>query len=359
MPYIALPSLLTVFTLLLAVLLQLVPVSASAAPADAQADDITFIRIGTGPIGGSYFPVGGLIANVISGPPGSMPCDLGGSCGVPDLIAAAVSTEGSVENVHALAAGRLDLALCQANIAHDAFTGSGPFAGKPMNSLRTIGNLFPEMVHVVVRVDSKIDSIGQLKGHRVSLGETNSGTFVTARLVLRAYGLSPHDLKPVYEKLARSAEMLMSGEIDAFFMVGGQPLDAVVHAAERTNIALLPIGHREAERIIKAQPFFSVTVIPANTYRGVGATATIGVGSQFLVLAERDADLVYAITRALWDPRNRKVLDSGNPNARRMRPDAAVQGLSVPLHPGAERYYREIGVIAPETHDGNTMTEAQ
>ncbi|QLH40089.1 MAG: TAXI family TRAP transporter solute-binding subunit [Defluviicoccus sp.] len=236
------------FTLLLAVLLQLAPVSVPAAPADAQADGITFIRIGTGPIGGSYFPVGGLIANVISGPPGSMPCDLGGSCGVPDLIAAAVSTEGSVENVHALATGHLDMALCQANIAHDAFTGSGPFAGKPMNSLRTIGNLFPEMVHVVVRVDSKIDSIGQLKGRRVSLGETNSGTFVTARLVLRAYGLSPNDLKPVYEKLARSAEMLMSGEIDAFFMVGGQPLDAVVHAAERTDIALLPIGHREAER---------------------------------------------------------------------------------------------------------------
>ncbi len=343
----ALAGRLFLFMLLLVVLVPpLLPSSAPAAT-PGSADDIRFIRIGTGPIGGSYFPVGGLIANVISGPPGSMPCDLGGSCGVPGLIAAAVSTEGSVENVQALAAGRLDLALCQANIAHDAFTGSGPFTGKPVDALRTIGNLFPEAVHVVVRADRKIESIGQLKGHRISLGETNSGTFVTARLVLRGYGMSPNDLKPVYEKLARSAEMLMSGELDGFFMVGGQPLAAVVHAAERTDIALLPIEQREAERIITAQPFFSVTVIPADTYRGVGATETIGVGAQLLVSSERDADLVYSITRALWDPRNRKVLDSGNPNAQRMRQDAAVKGLSVPLHPGAERYYRESGLMAP------------
>jgi uncharacterized protein len=312
----------------------------------AAVEEIRFIRIGTGPIGGTYFPVGGLIANIISGPPGSMPCDIGGSCGVPGLIAAAVSTQGSVENVDALMAGRLDLALCQANIAHDAFTGSGAYAGKPMAALRTIGNLFPEAVHVVARQDRKIETIAQLRGRRVALGERNSGTFVTARMVLRAYGLAPNDLKPVYEKLARSAEMLTTGDIDAFFMVGGQPMAAVAHAADRAEITLLPIRGGDAERIIKAQPFFAITTIPADTYRGVAATETIGVGAQLLVSADRETDLVYAITRALWDPRNRKVLDSGNPNAQRMHAHEAVKGLSVPLHPGAERYYRESGVIS-------------
>lgn len=333
-------------TLLLALLPALLPLRPAASW--AAAEEIRFVRIGTGPIGGTYFPVGGLIANVISGPPGSMPCDIGGSCGVPGLIAAAVSTQGSVENVNALTTGRVDLAMSQANIAHDAFTGSGSYAGKPVDGLRAIANLFPEAVHVVARQDRKIESIGQLKGRRVGLGETDSGTFVTARLVLRAYGLTPGDLKPVYEKLVRSAEKLTSGEIDAFVMVGGQPVAAVAHAAERTPITLLPIRGRDAERIIKAQPFFAVTVIPADVYRGVGATETIGVGAQLLVTAEREADLVYAITRALWDPRNRKVLDSGNPNAQRMHPHSAVEGLSVPLHPGAERYYRESGVIPSE-----------
>jgi TRAP transporter TAXI family solute receptor len=306
---------------------------------------VRFIRIGTGPIGGTYFPVGGLIANLISGPPGSMTCDLGGSCGVPGLIAAAVSTQGSVDNVKEMAAAMVDLALCQANIAHDAYTGTGLYAGKPIESLRVIANLFPEAVHVVVRKDGAIKSIGDLKGKRVSVGEENSGTLATARVVLRGYGLALKDLKPVYEKLGRSADILTRGEIDAFFMVGGQPIAAIVHSAERIPIALLPITGRGAERIIDAEPFFSPTVVPADAYSGVPATETIGVGAQLLVSADMDADLVYAITRSLWDPRNRKVLDAGNPSGRRIRLQSALEGLGGPLHPGARRFYVKAGMM--------------
>jgi uncharacterized protein len=309
-----------------------------------RAEEIRFIRIGTGPIGGTYFPVGGLIANVISGPPGSMACHLGGSCGVPSLIAAAVSTQGSLDNVKEMATGMLDLALCQANVAHDAYTGSGLYAGKPVETLRVIANLFPEAVHVVVRKDG-IKSIGELKGKRVSVGEENSGTLATARIVLRGYGLALKDFKPVYEKLARSADMLTAGEIDAFFMVGGQPIAAIAHSAERNAIALLPITGRAAERIIGAEPFFSPTVIPGDAYSGVPATETIGVGAQLVVSADMDADLVYAITRSLWDPRNRKVLDGGTPNGRRIRLQSALDGLAGPLHPGARRFYLGAGLM--------------
>jgi uncharacterized protein len=314
-------------------------------PTSLRAEEIKFIRIGTGPIGGTYFPVGGLIANVISGPPGSMACDLGGSCGVPGLIAAAVSTQGSVDNVKDMATAVVDLALCQANIAHDAYTGSGLYAGKPIESLRVIANLFPEAVHVVVRKDRAIKSIGELKGKRVSVGEENSATLATARIVLRGYGLALKDFKSVYEKLARSADMLAAGNIDAFFMVGGQPIAAIAHSAERIPIALLPIAGRAAERIIDAEPFFSPTVIPGDAYSGVPATETIGVGAQLLVSADMDADLVYAITRSLWDPRNRKVLDGGTPNGRRIQPQSALDGLAGPLHPGARRFYLAAGMM--------------
>src|SRR5512132_1931196 len=191
-----------------------------------RAEEIRFIRIGTGPIGGTYFPVGGLIANVISGPPGSRACDLGGNCGVPGLIAAAVSTQGSLDNVKEMATGMLDLALCQANIAHDAYTGRGLYAGKPVEKLRVVANLFPEAVHVVVRQDGKITNIGELKGKRVSVGEKNSGTLATARVVLRGYDVALKGLKPVYEKLARSADMLTAGENRCFLHGGGQPIAA-------------------------------------------------------------------------------------------------------------------------------------
>ncbi len=309
-----------------------------------RAEEIKFIRIGTGPMGGTYFPVGGSIASVISGPPGSMPCNLGGSCGVPGLIAAAVSTEGSLNNVQEMAKEMLDLALCQSNLAHDAYAGTGLYTGRAVKSIRVIANLFPETVHVVVRRESGIKSIGELKGKRVSVGEENSGTLVTAKVVLQAHGLSLKDVRPFYENLARSADMLPLDKIDAFLMVGRQPISAVAHSAERVPIALVPIAAADADRIVAAQPFFSRTFIPAYTYRGVPATETIGVTAQLLASADMDEDLAYAITRALWDPRNRRALDGAIPSVEHIELRSALAEVAVPLHPGARRFYSENGM---------------
>ena len=191
-------------------------------------------------------------------------------------------------------------------------------------------------------------TVGQLKGKRVSLGEIDSGTLATARVVLRGYGLNLKEFKPVYEKLARSADMLAMNEIDAFFMVGGQPIAAVVHAAERVPIALVAIAGPNARRIVAEQPFLKLTVIPAGAYPDVPLTETIGVGAQLLTTAAMTDDLAYAITRALWEPANRKILEAGNANGQRIRPQTALEGLAVPLHPGAERYYKENGMIPSE-----------
>src|SRR5215510_6799718 len=157
---------------------------AGAPPVGAQ-DETRFFRIGTGPTTGNYFTIGGIIANAISNPPGSRPCDKGGSCGVPGLIAVAQTTQGSVQNVELIADRTLDSGLCQSDVAYWAYSGTGMYSGgTPFDGLRTIANLYQESLQIVVRADSKIAAIGDLRGKRISLGGRGSGTRATAVLVL-------------------------------------------------------------------------------------------------------------------------------------------------------------------------------
>ena len=313
----------------------------------ALAQDVRFFRIGTGGTGGTYFPVGSLIASVISRPPGSRDCEVGGSCGVPGLIAAAVSTQGSVENVRAIAEGTLDMALSQADVASYAYFGENAFAGEPpMKELRSVANLYPELVHLVARPDAKIRSVADLRGKRVSLGEQASGTLVVARVILDGYGLSEDDVDASYDKIGRASDRMIAGDLDAFFMVGGYPLSAVAHAAEGGDIDLVPIAGAEADLIIEEHAFFTAAVIPAQVYSGVEETQTVSVGAQLIVPAALDDDLVYQITQSLWHPNNRRVLDSGHPDGARISLQSAVDGIAIPLHPGAARYYTEIGLTA-------------
>lgn len=310
-----------------------------------SAEDIRFFRIGTGGTGGTYFPIGSLIASVISKPPGSRDCEVGGSCGVPGIIASAVSTQGSVENVRAIAAGTLDMALSQADVAYYAYYGQNAFADEPpIRDLRTVANLYPELVHLVARPEAGIRSVADLRGKRVSLGEEASGTRVVARVILEAYGLGESDVVASYDKIGRASDRIIAGELDAFFMVGGYPLGAIAQAAEGGHIDLVPIVGEEADVITEKHLFFTAAVIPANVYRGVKETRTVSVGAQLVVSSALNEDLVYKITEALWHPNNRQVLDSGHPDGARISLDSALVGIAIPLHPGAARYYKEIGL---------------
>lgn len=318
----------------------------------ATAQELKFIRIGTGAAGGTYFPIGGLIANTISNPPGSAPCELGGSCGVSGVVAAAVSTQGSVENAQAVADGRLELALCQADVAYFAYTGGGPWAPKrPLKNLRVVANLYPELLHAVVRRDSRIGSIAEMRGKRINLGEPNSGTLTIARSVLRAHDLPPRALSASFFSLNRAGTLLLDGALDGFFMVGGYPLAAVSDIAGARPITLLPVRDAVAKRLLQEHSFFSRSTIPAGTYPGVPDVETLAVGAQLVVMAEASDDFVYAITRALWDPRNRRILDGGHPKGKLIQRDKALDGVVIPLHPGASRFYDEQivpGKAAPE-----------
>jgi TRAP transporter TAXI family solute receptor len=320
------------------------------AGASTRAENIRFFQIATGTTGGTYFLIGGLIANAVSSPPGAPDCAHGGSCGVPGLIAVAQATSGAVENVTALRDGRLDSAMVQANIAVNAYVGDDPFAkAGPFRELRAIANLYTEAVHLVVRADSRIASVADLKGRRVSLGEQGSGTLVTARRLLGVYGLSEKAVKPAYLGPGASTDLLAGGQLDAFFIIGGYPIPAVADLATRLPIALVPLNDERVRRMMERLHHFSPTVIAETAYAGVPTVQSIGVGAEWLVHARQDPDLIYGLTRALWNENTLRLLQENHPVGGGIRPGQALQGLAVPLHPGAARYYQEAGITVPAT----------
>jgi TRAP transporter TAXI family solute receptor len=307
---------------------------------DGPGPDIRFFRIATGTTSGAYFPIGGLIANAISNPPGSRPCERGGSCGVPGLVAVAQATAGSVENIELLRAGTVEAAIAQADVAYGAYTGTAAYADRPpFTTLRSIGALYGEAVHVVVRADSDIRSVADLKGKVVSVGEEGSGTLVDARLVLKAYGIGNRDMIVRQLKPGTAADRLARRELDAFFLVSGFPVAAVSDVAARVPIRLLPV---EDGRV--AEAFFHAHVIPAGVYPGVPAVQTLSVGAEFLVRADLPADLILGITRALWHESTRRLIFQGPYQGWGFDPATAVRSVSIPLHPGAGRYYAGTGL---------------
>ncbi|MCW5745958.1 MAG: TAXI family TRAP transporter solute-binding subunit [Alphaproteobacteria bacterium] len=312
-----------------------------------MAQDIRFFRIGTGGTAGTYFPIGGVIANAISNPPGSRACDAGGSCGVPGLVATAVASNGSVANVNAINGGSMESGFAQSDVAYWAFTGTGVYEGKPkIETLRAISNLYPESIHLVARKGSGIRSPADLKGKRVSLDEPGSGTLVDARLILAAYGISEKDIRAEYLKPNQAGDKVKDGALDAFFFVGGYPAGAISElAASGAGIDLIPLAGPEIDKLRGQYKFFAEDLIPEGTYKGAGAVKTISVGAQWVTSTRQSDDLVYEITKALWNANTRKLLDSGHAKGRQIQERTALDGVGIPVHPGAARYYREKGMI--------------
>jgi len=313
----------------------------------ALAQQPQFFRIGTGGTAGTYYPIGGLIANAISNPPGSRPCEEGGSCGVPGLIATALSANGSVANVNAIAGGSLESGFSQSDVATWAHSGTGIWEGRDaVSNLRAIANLYPETIHLVASASSGIESVSDLAGKRVSLDEPGSGTLVDARIILGAYGLSEEQVEAHYLKPDQAAERMRDGAMDAFFFVGGFPAGAIAELASQHDIKLVSIAGEEADSVVSEHGFFAVNKVPAGTYEGVDEeVTTLSVGAQWVTSAEQPEELIYEITKALWNDNTRKLLDAGHLKGRQITLETALDGVGIPLHPGAEKFYREAGVL--------------
>lgn len=312
----------------------------------AQAQEPGFFRIGTAATGGSFFEIGGIVAGAISGPTEGPPCGRGGSCGVPGLVAVAQATPGSIENLRMINSGQIESGFAQADLAGWAYNGVNLFADTgPLRRLRAIAGLFPSAAHLVVPADSPISSLADLAGKTVAIGEVGSGSAAAAGVVFPLAGFGEHD--PIAKNLrpGPATAALKARSIDAIFLVGGYPVPAIRELAATTPIRLVPIEGDIVDKLKKDFPFYNRTEIPAGTYPNIDTpTPSLGSSASWLVNADVAPDLVYAITKSLWSPATAKLLANLDPIGKRIRLDRALEGLSVPLHPGAARFYLEAGL---------------
>ena len=312
---------------------------ASVAVVSSATAEVYPFRIGTGGNAGTYFPVGSLIAEGISGRTVLPHCE---GCSSRYLLALAQRSSGSAANVEDIGAGLLEAGLSQADVVHWAYHGAGAFSDTPLiENLRTIATLYFESLHLVVRAESDINSVKDLIGKLVSVDEVGSGTQLNVQHVLRAHGIENSELQTVYLKATDAIDRLRREQLDAFFIVAGYPVAGVSQLIGDGVGRIVPVDSPELKILLKEYPFFTVGDIPADTYGNEYPVQTLAVPAQLIVNAELSEALVYKITELLWSPETLKLLSTGHPKGGEVSFNTALVGLSAPLHPGAARYYRE------------------
>jgi hypothetical protein len=290
-------------------------------------------RIGTGGVMGVYYPIGRLIAQGITD---------------QNQIGVGQTSGGSIANVHALLNGEIEAGLVQADVAFWAFHTQGPFQEHPESgAIRAVASLYAEHLQIVIRADAGIHAISDLRGKHLSLDEEGSGTLAVMRIVLDAYGLSERDLSAVYLKPEFTTNRLAAGDLDGFCVMAGVPMHGV-QAVEEMGIFLLPVERPVALQIQEEYPWFMPAVIEEGVYSGVRQTSTIGVYALLLVHEDVDEEQVYELSEKLWSPEMQSLLHAGHPCGSSITLDTALEGIPIPLHPGAERYYRERGILSEE-----------
>jgi uncharacterized protein len=303
---------------------------AAAAPAGAR----TFLAIATGGTGGVYYPLGGMLAQLLSN-------------NVKDLVVTAQTGNASLANVALIGKGEVETAFVQNDVAYWAYSGAADleqFKDRPVKGIRHIASLYPEHVQLVVTRASGIKSVRDLKGKRVVLGAPGSGNLADAVAVLKAYGMSQTDVKADLLGYAEGTARMKDNRTDAIFVVAGFPTSAVTDLAASADVALVPIEDEMLGKITGESKFFAPATVPANTYEGqTHDVKTVAVVATWVASDRLPADLVYQMTRALWE--KREVLEKVHAKGKEIRLETALAGMAIPLHPGAERYYREVGVL--------------
>jgi TRAP transporter TAXI family solute receptor len=315
--------------------------------ASAQTPEVARIsfQIATGPVGGSYFPVGEALARIISNPPGFGRCeDDVNICGPVGLMASARSTDGPMANIAAVRSGRVASALIQGDVASLAYRGLGPFQSSgAFKDLRVLAKLQRETVHLVVSARARVKRIGDLKGKRIGIDAPSTATNVTARAILTAAKLNLGNLKLSYQSATQAAADLAAGKIDAFFIIGAAPLHLVDDLLSSGSAKLLAIDGSAIASWVKKQPFLIATELPAGTYHGSKPMHTLAVVALWVATAKLPDKVAYSLARALWNPANRAELDSLGAVGASIRRDGMLVSSPVPLHPGAAKFYQDAG----------------
>lgn len=254
-------------------------------------------------------------------------------------------TAGSAASLRLLSSGYLQMAVVQADMAQDAYKQTGAFAESEVeNNFSTVAVLYQEECHIVVRADSGINTVEELQGKTVSIGEEESGTEQNARQILAAYGLDEKLVKEVNLNYTDAAKQLQSGEIDALFCTSGVKTEMIEELANSCGIALLPVDGSAATRLLAAYPAYSQGVIPAGSYNGQDQDVpTIGVKAVLLASDELSENTVKALTKTLYDGEDTLQAELGLPLEL-----GPADKIGVPVHAGAAAYYQENGMAAGE-----------
>ena len=291
------------------------------------------LSIATGGTGGVYYPMGGGLAEIIN-------------AHVAGYTATAEVTGASVENMGLIARGDADLALALADTVQQAYGGTGRFDGQALPMVRGLASMYANMIHIVALESSGITSLQDLRGRRVSVGAPGSGTEVNANAILLANGITYDDIEEQRLNFNETADALANGDIDAGFWSVGAPTSSILNLATTNRIVIIALTPEEMANAIGADPVMAQTTLPGGTYTGVDADlAVLGIPNVLVVSSEMDDDLAYAITRAMFE--NIDALRAVHPAANETSVEFTMTATPIPLHPGAIRYYEEIGAEIP------------
>ena len=290
----------------------------------------TTMTMGTGSPSGTYYAYGGVLSQYITNNAG--------------VTANAVSTQGSKDNIQGIDAGDYQLGTVQSDVMHYAWNGTRSFEtdGK-IDTFRTVAGLYAEAVQLVT-VNPDIKSVADLKDKKVSIGAAGSGVYFNAIDVLTAAGLTENDIKPQYQNFDDSADALKDGKIDAAFIVAGAPTNAITELSMTNgNVRIVPIDGDIATKLMKDNTFYSVYKIPANTYKNqTEEVTTVTVKATLIVDANASEDDVYNLTAAIFD--NMEDIAKENAKGAELSLENATEGLTVPFHAGAAKYFKEKGI---------------
>jgi uncharacterized protein len=301
--------------------------AAASVPAQAQ----QFINVLTGGTSGVYYPLGVALSNIYAK-------------AIPDAKSSAQATKASVENLSLLQAGRGEIAFTLGDTLSQAWRGDTEVGfSKKLDKLRDVAAIYPNYIQIVATADAGIKSLADLKGKRLSVGAAKSGTELNARAVLKAAGLSYNDLGKVeYLDFGASVDLMKNRQLDAALISAGLGVSAIRDLATSVAIVMIPVPADVVAKI--GDPAYQPTIIPAHTYDGQNADVpAISIQNYLVTSSDLKPDLVYAMTKAIFD--NLPTLVAAHSAARDIKLESAAAAGPVPLDEGAERFYKEKGVL--------------
>jgi TRAP transporter TAXI family solute receptor len=299
-----------------------------AAPARAAEQ---FVNVLTGGTSGVYYPLGVALASAIGK-------------AMPDVKTSVQSTKASVENLNLLQAGRGEIAFTLGDSLSDAWKGNEEVGFKaPLKKLRGVAAIYPNYIQIVARADAGIKTIADLRGKKISVGAPKSGTELNARAILGAAGITYKDFAKVeYLPFGESVELMKNRQLDVTLQSAGLGVASLRDLAASVDVVIVAIPADVVKKV--GDPAYITATIPANTYKGQTADVATAAVQNFLVTQEGvPADVVYGMTKALWTSLDQLV--AAHAAAKAITLKNALNGMPVPLHPGAEKYYKEVGLI--------------